>query len=98
MDVRQEKGLQIAMMTPNAQTQVGWRVPSQSGNGSYIVSMEGKPFCTCPDFEKRLQPCKRILAVELFRQREDRPDGTTVVTKAAWVTYGQVTSNPPRPQ
>ena len=34
-------------------TPVGYKVPSQSGNGSYIVNLDHKtPFCTCPDFEK----------------------------------------------
>jgi len=89
MDIRQEKGLKIAQMAPITQTRLGWKVPSQSGNGSYVVSMDGAPYCTCPDFEKRLQPCKHIYAVEFILQQEERPDGTTVVTKTMRITYKQ---------
>ncbi len=89
MDAREERGLQIAENGHITKTPVGWKVPSQSGNGSYIVNVGEKPFCTCPDFEKRGQPCKHIHAVEFFQQREDRPDGTTVITKAVRITYAQ---------
>lgn len=89
MDTRQEKGLQIAALARIEKNRLGYKVPSQSGNGSYIVNIDGEPFCTCPDFETRQQPCKHIYAVEFTIRREERPDGTTVVTKTMSVTYGQ---------
>jgi len=89
MDARQERGLQIARQSKIVKTPVGWKVPSQSGIGSYVVTLDGKSFCTCPDFEKRGLPCKHIHAVEYILQREERPDGTTVITKAIRVTYTQ---------
>lgn len=90
MDTRQERGLQIAQHSNIIKTRVGWKVPSQSGNGTYIVSLDhGNPFCTCPDFEARNQPCKHIYAVEFTIRREDQADSTTVVTKTMKVTYGQ---------
>ena len=54
-----------------------------------MVNLDGEPFCSCPDFEKRQQPCKHIYAVEIIIQREERPDGTTVETQAMRVTYSQ---------
>jgi len=89
MDARQERGLVIANQAKIIKTPVGWKVPSQSGTGSYVVNLNGEPFCTCPDFEARRQPCKHIYAVEFTLKREERPDGTTVVTKTMRVTYGQ---------
>lgn len=82
-DVRQERGLLIAETCQIAKNKLGWKVPSQSGNGSYIVSLDhGQPFCTCPDFEKRQQPCKHIHAVEYIIERETEPDGTTTLTQS----------------
>jgi len=70
-------------------TPVGWKVPSQSGNGTYIVNLDhGNPFCTCPDFEKG-NICKHIHAVEFVVQRETLPDGTTIETKSVKMTCTQ---------
>ena len=49
----------------------------------------GIPACSCPDFEKRHQRCKHIYAVGFIIQREERPDGTIVETKAMRMTYRQ---------
>jgi len=90
MDARQERGLVIAATSKIEQNRLGWKVPSQSGNGTYIVNLDhGQPFCTCPDYEKRHQPCKHIHAVEYVIQRETKPDGTTTYTEAIKVTYNQ---------
>ena len=51
---RQKRGMAIAAVVPIQKNSLGYQVPSQSGNGSYVVSVDdGDPFCTCPDFEKR---------------------------------------------
>ena len=90
MDAREERGLQIANTLKIEKNKLGWKVPSQSGNGSYVVSLDNnEPFCTCPDFEARHQPCKHIHAVEFILQREEKPDGTTIITKTMKVTYNQ---------
>ena len=90
MDAREEKGLVIAATSKIEQNKLGWKVPSQAGNGSYIVNLDhGTPFCTCPDYEKRQQPCKHIHAVEFVIQRETKPDGTETVTKSMKVTCTQ---------
>jgi hypothetical protein len=39
MDAREERGLVIAQTSKIVKTPVGWKVPSQSGNGTYIVSL-----------------------------------------------------------
>lgn len=69
---RQQRGTAIAACVPIKETPVGYRVTSQSGNGSYVVTVGGEPFCTCPDFEKGRfkRPCKHIYAVALKVQRE----------------------------
>ncbi len=90
MDAREERGLVIAQNSKIIKTPVGWKVPSQSGNGSYVVNLDhGHPFCTCPDFEKRQQPCKHIHAVEYTVQRETKPDGTTTLKQSVKVTCTQ---------
>lgn len=90
MDARQERGLVIAATSKIEKNKLGWKVPSQSGNGTYIVNLDhGQPFCTCPDFEKRHLPCKHIHAVEYVIQRETKPDGTTTYTESIKVTYNQ---------
>lgn len=90
MDARQERELLIAETCKIAKNKLGWKVPSQSGNGSYIVSLDhGEPFCTCPDFEARHQPCKHIHAVEYIIQRETKPDGSTTLTQSVKVTCTQ---------
>jgi transposase len=90
MDARQERGLVIATTSRIEKNLLGWKVPSQSGNGTYIVNLDhGKPFCTCPDYEKRGLPCKHIHAVEFVIQRETKPDGTTTYTQSVKVTCTQ---------
>ena len=90
IDVREERGKQIAATCNIEKNKLGWKVPSQSGNGSYIVNLDhGTPFCTCPDFEKRQQPCKHIHAVEFTIKKESKPDGTTIETKTMKVTKTQ---------
>ena len=85
---RLQRGMAIAALVPIEKNRLGYKVPSQSGNGSYVVTVDDEPFCTCPDFERRQQPCKHLYAVEFTIQREERPDGTTgVETKAVRITY-----------
>ena len=98
IDVREVRGKQIAETCKIEKNKLGWKVPSQSDNGSYIVNLDhGTPFCTCPDYEKRQQPCKHIHAVEFFIKKETKVDGTETVTKSMkvtctqeWATYNDV--------
>lgn len=90
MEAREERGLQIAATSKIEKMLLGYKVPSQSGNGTYVVNLDhGSPFCTCPDFEARQQKCKHIYAVEFMQKREQNPDGTITETQTVKVTYGQ---------
>ncbi len=98
MDARQERGLQIAALAKIQKNRLGWQVPSQSGNGSYVVSVEGEPFCTCPDFTERQQPCKHVYAVQYVIQRECNPDGSTTYKESIqvsrqWTVYNEAQTN-----
>jgi transposase len=90
MEKWQERGLAIANSNTVERNKVGWKVPSQSGNGTYVVNLDhGEPFCTCQHFEATHKKCQHIYAVEFIVQKEQRPDGTEVITKTMRVTYAQ---------
>jgi len=73
MDPRRQKAHDIADRARITFADGCWSVPSQSGNGSYTVILdEGDAACDCPDFELRAKPCKHIMAVRLFIQRQAR--------------------------
>ena len=80
MDARKERGLQLAQRGDITKHANGWKVLSQSGNGSYFVHLEGSPSCTCPDFELRGHKCKHIHAVECILVWETVTDGAQTVT------------------
>ena len=86
---RRKRGMAIAAQVRIEKNRLGYKVPSQSGNGSYVVSVDDEPFCSCPDFEKRQRPCKHVYAVEFTIQREERPDGSTIESRTYRVTYPQ---------
>ncbi len=71
---RQMRGLAIAALAPIREDKFGWRVPSQSQGGSYLVSLEDGPYCTCPDFDTTGEPCKHVYAVMVALQRGERLD------------------------
>src|SRR5215216_900593 len=73
-----------------------WIVPSQAGHGEYKVHPDPQaPRCTCPDFEFRNARCKHIVAVEYVLMREQKPDGSTVVTETVKVTRKTYTQDWP---
>ena len=86
---RQQRGLAIAAVARLEKHRLGYKVPSQSGNGTYVVNTDDDPICTCPDFERRQAPCKHIYAVQIVIQREELPDGTVVEQVATTTTYRQ---------
>ena len=90
MNVWRERGLAIANSNTIEQNRLGWKVPSQSGNGTYVVNVDdGEPFCTCQHFETTHKKCQHIYAVEFIVKKEQRPNGTEVITKAVRITYRQ---------
>jgi len=90
MGIWEERGLAIANSDTVRKNKLGWQVPSQSGNGTYIVSLDhGEPFCTCQYFEAEHKKCQHIYAVEFIVQRETKPDGTVTETRTMRITYTQ---------
>jgi transposase len=99
MDVREQRGREIAERARIVKRGNAWIVPSQSlDNGSYAVTLEsGEVHCTCPDFDLRAKPCKHIFAAAFFVQRQTVTEvnaagetRTTVTeTAAVRVTYSQ---------
>ena len=83
---RQCRGRAIAALAKIERNRIGFKVPSQSGNGAYVVTLDDAPFCTCPDFEKHNRPCKHIYAVTYTVQREIRDDGASRTTESITVT------------
>ena len=67
---RQLRGMAIAAIAPIRREKDGFRVPSQSGSGSYSVVVDEEAFCECPDFQERWAICKHIYAVQVVLQRE----------------------------
>ena len=86
---RQRRGMAIAALVRIEKHRLGYRVPSQSNKGTYIVNADDTPVCSCPDFDLRQQPCKHIYAVQITIQREELPDGTTVETTNVTTTFRQ---------
>ena len=76
---RMQRGMAIAAVIAISKVQIGYLVPSASGNGSYVVSIDSTPYCSCPDFERRKAPCKHIYGVLCVVSREassiGSPDG-----------------------
>jgi transposase len=71
MDMREQKGLEIAATTDVKRYGQTWLVPSQGGRGHYTVNMTGDgPTCNCQDHEQRGIKCKHIYAVEFTVRRE----------------------------
>jgi transposase len=90
MEYWQERGLAIAQSNTVKQNRLGWQVPSQSGNGTYIVNIgKDEPFCSCQHYETTHNKCQHIYAVEFIIEKLTRPDGTEVLTKTMKVTYSQ---------
>jgi transposase len=95
MDIRQQKGNEIADRARIIKEGNLYLVPSQSGKGKYKVRPD-LPYCSCPDFDFRRQPCKHIFAVQVTIERTKTTvteNGKTTVTETIKVTrktYKQV--------
>jgi DDE family transposase/SWIM zinc finger len=90
MDLREQKGLEIAAKAKLTQQGGRWLVPSQSkgstasGDKRYVVKPDvSDPQCNCPDHEIRRVKCKHIWAVEytILREYDYSNDGQTVTQK-----------------
>ena len=90
-ETRKQRGLLIAKISRIVQTEKGyWKVPSQSGNGFYIVKSKGNgATCTCLDHKDRGCKCKHIWAVELIVTQEVDDEGNVTITQTVRKTYKQ---------
>lgn len=97
MELREQKGLEIAAKAKLQRSGDRWFVPSQalkkSGDRFYTVKPDGSnPDCNCPDHELRGVKCKHIFAVEYTIRREYTDDGekqTVTETVTVKKTYRQ---------
>ena len=92
LDVRKERGLNIAKTCKITKNGKGWLVPSQSNGATYDVEFsefEHKQSCTCPDYQYRKIKCKHIFAVELIVTEEIDELGTITQTVTKKVSYTQ---------
>jgi hypothetical protein len=82
MDLREQRGLELAATRTIHQKDGVWFVPSQTSDGTkYQVIVRTKiATCTCPDHETRGVRCKHIYAAHFVMKREQNPDGTMTVT------------------
>ena len=73
---RQKRGLANAALEPIERGRSGYRVPSRSQDGFYVVNLDGdqRPMCSCPDFDLYQRPCKHIYAVQLALRREEHTE------------------------
>lgn len=87
MNAREERGKAIAESCRIVRKGTDWVVPSQGGNGKYVVRVDGEyPSCTCPDYETHANKCKHLYAVEYTIRREQNADGSVTETRSVTVT------------
>ena len=81
MGLREQRGVVIAATAKIRRYGERWMVPSQSGNGVYMVRIAGEHQCSCPDWETRREDCKHVFAVMYVMRREENADGSMTVTE-----------------
>ena len=88
MNFREQRGQTIAETLPVNKMGDEWVVPSQTGNGVYVVGKDehGNPRCQCLDFDTRGLKCKHIFAVEFKTKQKVNPDGTVTVKQTTTIT------------
>jgi hypothetical protein len=89
-DAREQRGREIAASAKLEQKGPFWIVPSQSGDGTYIVDYNSRwPKCSCPDHETRQVRCKHLFAVEYTLRRVIKVKDAPTITETLKVTYSQ---------
>jgi transposase len=97
--MRELKGLEIAARCKITFDGKGWLVPSQTGNGKYLVVLDKDgDSCQCDDFQLTRKPCKHIHAARLVRERDHGGQSPKIDTdvvpkrptyKQNWMAYNQ---------
>ena len=71
MDLREQRGMELAATRIIVRKKGIWLVPSQFGKDKYEVDLTPEtPSCTCPDHETRGVKCKHIFAATFVMKRE----------------------------
>ena len=96
MNLRELRGIELAETRTIRKRDGWWWVPSQTGSRLYRVQLTNKfATCECPDFERRGQACKHIVAACVMQIRQEQnADGTTTVTKTVTFTATEKTTYP----
>ena len=81
MDLRELRALEIAARSKFSFTNGICTVPSQSGSGSYRVTLGEEATCECDDFAIRRKPCKHIIAARLVWARDHGSGAPAVVVE-----------------
>ena len=95
MELRQQRGLELAATRKIRFENGFWAVPSQTGDGRrYRVQITSEMFsCTCLDHETRGIKCKHVYAATYVMERNQNPDGSFTVQESLTVekrpTYPQ---------
>ena len=99
VDMRELKALEIAARSRITCANGVWSVPSQSGNGTYRVTISPDASCTCDDFAligATGRGCKHVIAARLVQERDGGGTAPKIVTdavpkkptyKQAWPQY-----------
>jgi transposase len=104
VDLRELKALELAARCRIEYREGAWIVPSQSGGGTYRVTL-APVSCTCDDFALTGRPCKHIIAARLVCAREGGQEAPPINTdtvpkkptyKQDWPKYdrAQMTEKP----
>jgi transposase len=82
VEMRKQRGLEIAAIIPLVRKGNKFVVPSMSGNGKYVVDPDAHT-CTCQDHAQRRCKCKHQWAAEFVMKRETTiyADGSRTVTE-----------------
>lgn len=95
MDLREQRGMELAATRIIVRKKGVWLVPSQFGKDKYEVNLTpDMPHCTCPDHETRGVKCKHIYAATFVMKRQENADGTTTVTEHVTFTATKQTTYP----
>src|ERR1700722_1118635 len=87
MDLREQRGMELAATRIIRKKKGVWMVRSQSGNNMYQVQIMSETLsCTCLDHETRGVKCKHIYAAKFVMERKQYADGRTTITESLIVT------------
>src|ERR1700679_4372288 len=87
MDLREQRGMELAATRIIRKKKGVWMVPSQSGNNMYEVQIMSETLsCTCLDHETRGVKCKHIYAATFVMQRKEYADGGTKIPETLTVS------------